>query len=143
VPAQTVHHLFSCGTLQQPEVQLSQFGRLLNGSPDALPGHRMTTIQITDPAVIEARGTDRHPLVVVSPDPEDTVEGQVFAISDAELAAADAYEVDDYARVRVTLRSGIRAWVYRRSRRVRRHPGPLARPLEPDHHPGPLRPLHA
>ncbi|WP_308314181.1 pyridoxal 5'-phosphate synthase [Streptomyces sp. GbtcB7] len=111
-PAQTVHHLFSYGTLQLPEVQISQFGRLLDASSDALPGHRMTTIQITDPAVIKASGTDRHPLVVVSPDPEDAVEGQVFAISDAELAAADAYEVDDYARVRVTLRSGIRAWVY-------------------------------
>ncbi|MFJ3303838.1 gamma-glutamylcyclotransferase [Streptomyces sp. NPDC086549] len=111
VPAQTVHHPFSYGTLQLPEVQISQFGRLLDGSPDALPGHRMTTIQITDPAVIKASGTDRHPLAVVSPDLEDAVEGQVFAISDAELAATDAYEVDDYARVWVTLRSGIRAWV--------------------------------
>ncbi|MEV7391970.1 pyridoxal 5'-phosphate synthase [Streptomyces sp. NPDC091215] len=108
----TVHHLFSYGTLQQPEVQLSRFGRLLDGRPDALPGHRMTTIRITDPAVIQASGTDRHPLVVPSSDPEDAVEGQVFAISDAELAAADAYEVDDYARVEVTLRSGTRAWVY-------------------------------
>ncbi|WP_083976549.1 pyridoxal 5'-phosphate synthase [Kitasatospora azatica] len=111
-PAQTVHHLFSYGTLQLPEVQLSQFGRLLQGTADALPGHRMTTIQITDPAVIEASGTDRHPLVVVSTDPDDAVEGQVFTISDDELAMADAYEVDDYARGEVTLRSGTRAWVY-------------------------------
>ncbi|WP_050993702.1 gamma-glutamylcyclotransferase family protein [Streptomyces violaceusniger] len=43
-------------------------------------------------------------MVVVSPAPEDTVEGQVFTISDAELAMADAYEGDDYARGTVTLR---------------------------------------
>jgi hypothetical protein len=61
------------GTLRLAQVQLSQFGRLLDGSPGALPGHRMTTIRITDPAVIRATGTDRHPLVVVSADPEDTV----------------------------------------------------------------------
>jgi hypothetical protein len=47
-------------------------------------------------------------------------------ISDAELAAADAHEVDDYARVRVTLRSGTPAWVYlcaREGRPAPRMPG--------------------
>jgi hypothetical protein len=29
-----------------------------------------------------------------------------------ELAAADEYEVDDYRRITVPLRSGDRAWVY-------------------------------
>jgi hypothetical protein len=29
-----------------------------------------------------------------------------------ELAAADEYEVDDYRRITVSLRSGDRAWVY-------------------------------
>ncbi|MGV9311196.1 gamma-glutamylcyclotransferase family protein [Streptomyces sp. NPDC003691] len=111
-PSGETVHLFSYGTLQFPQVQLSQFGRLLNGTPDALPGHRVTTIPITDPLVIEASGTDRHPLVVPSPDPEDAVPGQVFAITAAELAMADSYEVEDYARVAVTLRSGIRAWAY-------------------------------
>ncbi|MFG2569123.1 pyridoxamine 5'-phosphate oxidase family protein [Streptomyces sp. NPDC048567] len=109
---QPVHHLFSYGTLQQPEVQLSQFGRLLDGRPDALRGYRITTVQITDPAVVEASGSDRHPMVVPAPGSADLVEGQVLAITDAELAAADAYEVDDYTRVEVTLRSGTRAWVY-------------------------------
>jgi len=36
----------------------------------------------------------------------------VFEISETELAAADEYEVDDYHRVAVPLRSGDRAWVY-------------------------------
>jgi gamma-glutamylcyclotransferase (GGCT)/AIG2-like uncharacterized protein YtfP len=40
------------------------------------------------------------------------VEGTVFAISEADLAAADEYEVDDYVRVAVPLRSGRTAWVY-------------------------------
>ncbi|MFD6878361.1 MULTISPECIES: gamma-glutamylcyclotransferase family protein [unclassified Streptomyces] len=106
------HHLFSYGTLRFPEVQLARFGRPLDGTPDALPGFRITHIEITDPQVIAESGTDRHPLLVASPEGTDAVDGTVFSITDEELAAADAYEVDDYARTRVTLRSGTRAWVY-------------------------------
>ncbi|MCT4357030.1 gamma-glutamylcyclotransferase [Streptomyces sp. Je 1-79] len=112
MPGSAVQLLFSYGTLQTGQVQLSQFGRLLDGTPDALPGYRMTYIEITDPDVIAASGTDRHPLVVASADRSDHVEGTVFSITDAELAAADDYEVDDYARIQVTLRSGTRAWAY-------------------------------
>ncbi|WP_306318703.1 MULTISPECIES: gamma-glutamylcyclotransferase [unclassified Streptomyces] len=57
-------------------------------------------------------GTDRHLLVVPSDDPADAVEGAVLGLTDEELAAADDYEVDDYARVEVTLVSGARAWAY-------------------------------
>ncbi|WP_214109245.1 gamma-glutamylcyclotransferase family protein [Acrocarpospora catenulata] len=104
-------YLFSYGTLQLDRVQLTQFGRLLDGRPDALPGYRMTMIQITDPVVVEASGSDLHPLVR-SADTDAEVVGTVFEVTDAELTAADAYEVDDYARAEVTLRSGTRAWVY-------------------------------
>ncbi|MFD4240494.1 gamma-glutamylcyclotransferase family protein [Streptomyces sp. NPDC058525] len=106
------HQLFSYGTLQFREVQLAQFGRHLQGTPDALPGYRVTYIEITDPDVIAASGTDRHPLIVASSDASDSVEGTVFSITDDELASADEYEVDDYARTEVTLRSGTKAWVY-------------------------------
>ncbi|MFJ8045553.1 gamma-glutamylcyclotransferase family protein [Kitasatospora sp. NPDC096147] len=106
------HRLFSYGTLQLEQVQLDRFGRVLEGSADALPGHRMTVLRITDPAVIATSGTDRHPLVLRSEDPEDSVEGRVFTITDEELAAADDYEVDDYARREVVLASGTTAWVY-------------------------------
>ncbi|GAA1227157.1 gamma-glutamylcyclotransferase [Kitasatospora nipponensis] len=109
---QVPHQLFSYGTLQSPQVQLARFGRLLQGRQDALPGFRLTMIQITDPEVIAASGTDRHPLVIASPDPADAVAGSVFEITDEELASADAYEVDDYARSEVALASGTRAWVY-------------------------------
>ncbi|MFE6746166.1 gamma-glutamylcyclotransferase family protein [Kitasatospora purpeofusca] len=104
--------LFSYGTLQLEQVQLSSFGRPLDGRADALPGFRLTMIEITDPEVIAASGTDRHPLVLPSAGAGDAVEGTVFAVTDEELAAADAYEVDDYARHEVVLASGTRAWVY-------------------------------
>ncbi|MGW2400787.1 gamma-glutamylcyclotransferase family protein [Kitasatospora sp. NPDC001664] len=106
------HRLFSYGTLQLEQVQLDRFGRRLDGSPDALPGHRMTVLRITDPGVIASSGTDHHPLVLPSDDPEELVEGSVYTVTDEELAAADDYEVDDYARREVVLASGTRAWVY-------------------------------
>ena len=36
----------------------------------------------------------------------------MYAVSDEDLTAADDYEVDDYRRVVVPLRSGDQAWVY-------------------------------
>jgi gamma-glutamylcyclotransferase (GGCT)/AIG2-like uncharacterized protein YtfP len=105
-------HLFSYGTLRQREVQLSTFGRELDGSPDRLPGYTLATVKITDPGVVAVSGADRHPIVRATGDPAHHVEGTVFEITDAELAAADDYEVADYRRVLVTLASGVRAWVY-------------------------------
>jgi gamma-glutamylcyclotransferase (GGCT)/AIG2-like uncharacterized protein YtfP len=45
-------------------------------------------------------------------DAGDEVKGIVFEITSAELAAADRYEVAEYRRVLVTLKSGVKAWVY-------------------------------
>jgi hypothetical protein len=104
--------LFSYGTLQQDGVQQESFGRLLEGSPDTLPGYRTEWVTITDPDVIATSGSDRHPIVRSSGNADDVVRGTVFTISAAELAAADEYEVDDYRRVEVVLGSGTRAWVY-------------------------------
>lgn len=107
--------LFSYGTLQQQDVQHATFGRRLAGAPDALPGYSQTLLRITDPAVIATSGADHHPVVAPSDDPADEVPGTVFEITQAELEAADAYEVSDYARVAVKLRSGKQAWVYVRA----------------------------
>lgn len=104
--------LFSYGTLQQAGVQLETFGRLLQGRPDALPGYARTLVRITDPAVLAASGEEFHPIVAPSGDPADAVEGAVFEITAEELAAADTYEVSDYKRVAVRLRSGLEAFVY-------------------------------
>ena len=104
--------LFSYGTLQLERVQLSTFGRLLNGTPDAMVGYRLEPVEITDPEVIAISGTNLHTNLVLSDDPADAVEGTVFEITTAELAAADDYEVDGYKRVSVRLRSGLEAFVY-------------------------------
>jgi gamma-glutamylcyclotransferase (GGCT)/AIG2-like uncharacterized protein YtfP len=62
--------------------------------------------------VVATSGSDRHPILRPSDRPDAHVDGTVFEISPAELAAADEYEVDDYRRVSVPLRSSRRAWVY-------------------------------
>jgi Gamma-glutamyl cyclotransferase, AIG2-like len=104
--------LFSYGTLRLPEVQLSTFGRLLDGHDDAVVGYRLGWVTITDPHVVATSGSARHPILVEADEPGAVVEGVVLAITAAELTAADGYEVDDYARVRVPLRSGGQAWAY-------------------------------
>lgn len=104
--------LFSYGTLQQDNVQLASFGRLLTGRADAMPGYRCDMLEITDPEVIRTSGKRFHPVVSESGDPADEVAGILFEITPEELAAADSYEVADYRRVMVRLRSGADAWVY-------------------------------
>lgn len=104
--------LFSYGTLRQPDVQRATFGRLLDGWADSITGYELDTLVITDPAVIATSGSDRHPVLRPSADPAADIPGIAFRISEADLAAADEYEVDDYTRVRVPLRSGGQAWVY-------------------------------
>lgn len=108
-------HLFSYGTLQLEAVQLSTFGRRLAGQADQLPGYRLDLLEIKDPAVVATSGQTHHPVLVRSADgdvPGSPIPGTVFAITPAELAQADAYEVADYQRTRVTLVSGRQAWVY-------------------------------
>jgi Xaa-Pro aminopeptidase len=105
-------HLFSYGTLRQPEVQMASFGRVLTGTNDAIPGYRVDRVEITDPDVLAKSGERFHPIVVPAADPSDHVDGTVFRVSEEELWAADAYEVDDYTRTQVRLKSGIHAWVY-------------------------------
>ena len=104
--------LFSYGTLRQREVQLMTFGRELGGHLDAIIGYELDWVTITDPHVVATSGSDRHPILRPSDRPGAEVEGTVYTITESELAAADEYEVDDYARVLVPLRSGARAWVY-------------------------------
>lgn len=109
---QATEQLFSYGTLQLPAVQIATFGRLLDGHPDRLPGYRLEQLAIRDAAVVATSGKTHHPIVSPSAAPGDGVDGAVFAITPAELAHADAYEVDDYRRDRVVLASGVRAWAY-------------------------------
>lgn len=104
--------LFSYGTLQLPQVQRANYGRLLDGTRDALRGYRLQPLQITDPAVVRISGIAVHSIACPTGDPADRIEGTVFALTPAELAATDAYEVDAYRRAAVTLESGAAAFVY-------------------------------
>lgn len=105
-------HLFSYGTLRQPEVQIATFGRLLDGAADRLPAYRLDRLAITDAGVIATSGEHVQPIAVASTDPTDAVEGMVFRIGEEDLWTADAYEVADYARTSARLASGLDAWVY-------------------------------
>ena len=104
--------LFSYGTLRQPGVQRDVFGRQLDGRPDAIVGYDLEYVTITDPRVVASSGSDRHPILKPTDRTGAAIEGTVYRISEGDLAAADDYEVGDYQRVAVPLRSGAQAWVY-------------------------------
>lgn len=104
--------LFSYGTLQYEAVQLSTFGRKLNGTSDILIGYRLSTLKITDPNIADISGEAVHPVLIHTGNKEDKVAGMVFEITLEELHSADKYEVADYKRIDVTLSSNIQAWVY-------------------------------
>lgn len=95
--------VFSYGSLQQPAVQRTHFGRQLDGRRNVLPGFRRATVR---------RGERNLANVVRTAEPAQ-VEGVALEITDAELAAADAYEhADAYTRIPAVLASGLEAWVY-------------------------------
>ena len=106
--------LFSYGTLQQRSVQLSLFGRLLEGQADELVGFEMSLIVIEDPESPD--GIARHSIVKFNGKSDNRVTGTVFEVTDNELTTADGYEPEPYERISTTLASGKHAWVYADSR---------------------------
>jgi hypothetical protein len=104
--------LFSYGTLQLPAVQLSTFGRLLEGQADELIGFEQGLFEIEDQEFVATSGKRHHAIVRKSGRAESRVAGTVFEVTDAELASADRYEPAGYERVSALLASGRRAWVY-------------------------------
>jgi gamma-glutamylcyclotransferase (GGCT)/AIG2-like uncharacterized protein YtfP len=99
--------LFSYGTLQQEAVQISLFGRLLQGQPDQLVGFEQSLVEIE-----EAGGKVSHAIVRLNGRHDSRVSGTVLEISEAELTTADAYEPAAYERISTKLASGKLAWVY-------------------------------
>ena len=97
--------LFSYGTLQIENVQMSTFGRRLQGQADELPQF--------EPSQVPAAGGGFHANVTFNGRSESRVKGTVYEITDAELAAADEFEqTAAYIRIAVTLASGMQSWVY-------------------------------
>ena len=92
--------VFSYGTLQNEDVQLATFGRLLRGHKDELTGFELSR-------------AGAHANVTFNGRNESRVSGTAFEITDAELAATDEYERrDNYVRVPATFASGKEGWVY-------------------------------
>ena len=104
--------LFSYGTLQQEAVQITTFGRRLEGGPDALLGYERSTVIVKDPAFVAESGSAEHAIVIPAAQGDSRVEGMVFEVTNAELAQTDAYEPDGYVRMTARLASGRTAWVY-------------------------------
>jgi gamma-glutamylcyclotransferase (GGCT)/AIG2-like uncharacterized protein YtfP len=105
--------LFSYGTLQQEEVQLSTFGRKLAGEKDLLIGFEPSLVKIADPALAARLKKTHHDNVKNTGDDWSSVQGTVFDVSEDELAKADVFESQyNYKRVNVPLASGKEAWVY-------------------------------
>jgi len=105
--------IFSYGTLQQEDVQLSTFGRRLKGAHDDLPGFEPSRVKIEDAEVVARLGTTHHANVTFNGREDSRVPGMVFEITDAELAGVDEYEAAfRYRRVQTLLGSGRHAWVY-------------------------------
>jgi gamma-glutamylcyclotransferase (GGCT)/AIG2-like uncharacterized protein YtfP len=105
--------LFSYGSLQQEEVQLSTFGRKLEGEKDLMIGYEPSLVKIPDPELAKQLKKLHHDNVRKTGDDWSNVQGTVFEVTDAELAKADAFEAQFlYKRVSVPLASGKDAWVY-------------------------------
>src|SRR4249919_1330685 len=105
--------LFSYGTLQEENVQLSTFGRRLQGQRDELPGFEQSLVPIKDSQVVATSGKTHHANVTFNGRSDSRVSGTVLEITDAELAAADEYEkLAAYIRIAAMLASGKRAWLY-------------------------------
>jgi len=94
-------------------VQLSTFGRRLDGQRDELLRFEQSFVRIEDPQVVATIGKTHHANVKFNGNEDSRVPGMVFEITDAELARVDEYEVAfSYNRVAAMLASGRKAWVY-------------------------------
>src|SRR5215217_4143366 len=107
-----MEYLFTYGTLQLEDVQLTTFGRRLEGRPDALVGYQLVMIKIRDEDFVAKSGTADHRNLQFTGNASDIVEGIVFAVTMEELEQSDAYEPEGYERVQVQCRSGLSAWIY-------------------------------
>jgi gamma-glutamylcyclotransferase (GGCT)/AIG2-like uncharacterized protein YtfP len=111
--------LFSYGTLQQEDVQLSTLGRRLNGQSDELLGCEQSLVKIDDLNVAATLGKTHHANLTFNGNANSRVAGIVFEVTDAELASIDGYEAAfSYTRLVARLALGGEAWVYVHQRDV-------------------------
>jgi gamma-glutamylcyclotransferase (GGCT)/AIG2-like uncharacterized protein YtfP len=99
--------LFAYGTLQDKDVQENLFGRILQGTSEALIGYELNEIQIE-----EEFGIEHYPIIMETNNSNDTISGVLYEVSMRELHQADLYEGLHYKRVEVLLQSNQKAWAY-------------------------------
>ena len=109
---ETTELLFSYGTLQNEEVQLATFGRLLRGHTDTLVGYKLKLIPNQDQTFTTPDASSDLRQVYFTGLASDTVNGTVFTLSRVELEHADAYEPADFKRTLIRAKSGLDVWVY-------------------------------
>lgn len=104
--------LFSYGTLQDEQVQLSLFGRTLIGRKDHLLGYKQDLAPVADPEFARTSSKTHHAILRPSNREDARIEGTAFELTEAELELADQYEPIEYKRVLAKLTSGEETWVY-------------------------------
>jgi gamma-glutamylcyclotransferase (GGCT)/AIG2-like uncharacterized protein YtfP len=105
--------IFSHGSLQQPDTQVSLYGRVLSGDSDELVDFIRTQIAVPAAHKAAAAGVTHYANVLYVEGSGNRVAGKVFELTDAELTLTDAYEREaEYARISTKLASGRNAWVY-------------------------------
>jgi len=95
-------YLFTYGTLQKENIQLTVFSRTLSGFNDTLFGYKLS-----DEKVVGV-----YPVMQSSKEPSDFVNGRVYMCSNEEILEVDKYEGPAYKRIKVVLNSGKSAWAY-------------------------------
>jgi gamma-glutamylcyclotransferase (GGCT)/AIG2-like uncharacterized protein YtfP len=102
-----MENLFAYGTLKDKEVQERVFGRVLKGTNEKLIGYGIRKIQIE-----EEFGIIHYPIITETKNPEDSIDGISYPLSEIELELADKYEGMHYKRIKVQLESKETAWAY-------------------------------
>jgi gamma-glutamylcyclotransferase (GGCT)/AIG2-like uncharacterized protein YtfP len=102
-----MENLFAYGTLKDKEIQEKVFGRIIKGTPDQLKGYGIRKIQIE-----EEFGIIQYPIITETKNPEDSIDGISYPLSEIELELADKYEGMHYKRIKVQLESTEEAWAY-------------------------------
>ncbi len=100
--------VFSYGTLQDPEVQKELYNRVLEGQPDRISGYVLESINLPDSSF----NYISYSIAKLTGNPQDSIEGFVFYLSEHELKITDTYESEGYERFKIKLDSGIEAIMY-------------------------------
>lgn len=100
--------VFSYGTLQDPEVQKELYNRVLEGQPDRISGYVLESINLPDSSF----NYISYSIAKLTGNPQDSIEGFVFYLSEHELKITDTYESEAYERFKIKLDSGIEAIMY-------------------------------